>query len=91
MCLVSTPAEMSLKARLRAVLRNEVAPVASQTRNWEKNKWAKRAGHFLACPSTMMSAEAVPIGHHDKQGVTLGESSASTARHRDHVLYLVWR
>jgi hypothetical protein len=27
----------------------------------------------------MMSSEAVPIGHRDEQGVTLGESSAGTA------------
>jgi hypothetical protein len=31
-----TPAEMSLKAWLRALLRNEVAPAVSQTRNWKK-------------------------------------------------------
>jgi hypothetical protein len=31
-----TPTEMSLKARLRALLRNEVAPAASQTRNWKR-------------------------------------------------------
>jgi hypothetical protein len=31
-----TPAEMSLKARLRALLRNEIAPAASQTSNWKK-------------------------------------------------------
>jgi hypothetical protein len=37
-----------------------------------------------------MSSEAVPIDHHDEQGITLGESSASTAGHCDHVLYLVW-
>jgi len=37
------------------------------------------------------SAEAVPIGHHYEQRVTLGESSASTAHRRDHALYLVWR
>jgi hypothetical protein len=30
------PAEMSLKVRLRAPLRNEVAPAASQTRNWKR-------------------------------------------------------
>ena len=35
---------------------------------------------LLACPFTMMSSEAVPIGHRDEQGVTLGESSAGTAR-----------
>jgi hypothetical protein len=34
-----TPAEMSLKARLRALLRNEVAPAISQ-REIGKNKWA---------------------------------------------------
>src|SRR5215472_8134470 len=34
---------------------------------------------LLACLFTMMSSEAVPIGHHDEQGVTLGESSAGTA------------
>jgi hypothetical protein len=28
----------------------------------------------------MMSSEAVPIGHRDEQGITLGESSAGTAR-----------
>jgi hypothetical protein len=38
----------------------------------------------------MMSAEAVPIGHHDEQSVTLGESSASAAGRRAHVFYLVW-
>jgi hypothetical protein len=31
-----TPAEMSPKARLRALLRNEVAPAVSRTRNWKK-------------------------------------------------------
>jgi hypothetical protein len=39
----------------------------------------------------MMSSEAVPIGHRDEQGVTLGESSASTAGRGDHALYFVWR
>jgi hypothetical protein len=39
----------------------------------------------------MMGSEIVPMGHHDEQGVTLGESSASTARRHDHALYFVWR
>jgi len=39
----------------------------------------------------MMSSEAAPIGHHDEQGITLDESSASTARHRNHALYLSQR
>jgi len=39
-----------------------------------------------------MSSETVPVGHHDEQqGVTLGESSVSTARRRDHALYLIRR
>ena len=56
-----------------------------------KDKWAKRVEHCLAYPSTMMGWEVVPMGHHDEQGVTLDESSASTARRHDHALYLVWR
>jgi hypothetical protein len=37
------------------------------------------------------SAEAVAVGHHDEQGITLGKSSTGMARRRDHALYLVWR
>jgi len=48
-----------------------------QARNMER--WRAGVGGFLAYSSTMMSSEAVPIGHHDEQGVTLGKSSASTA------------
>jgi len=35
--------------------------------------------------------QAMAVSRHDEQGITLGKSSASTARRRDHALYLVWR
>jgi hypothetical protein len=38
----------------------------------------------------MVGSEAVAMGHHDEQGVTLGESSAGTASRCDHALYFVW-
>jgi hypothetical protein len=56
-----------------------------------KDKWTKKVGHCLAYSSTMMGSEVVPMGHQDEQGVTLGESSASTARRHDQTLYFVWR
>ena len=84
----STLTEVSLKGRLRELLGYEVARASSET---TRNHDREAGRRFLAYTSIMMSSEAVPIGHHDEQGITLDGSSASTARQRNHSLYLIQR